>query len=383
MGVAKVLLLADSHLGFDLSFRPRVERRRRGADFFANFERALEPALKREVDLVVHGGDLLYRSRVPQRLVHMALEPLRQVANQGVPVLVVPGNHERSAIPRPLLAAHPRIFVFDRPTTHCLEAGGLRLAVAGFPCVRRHARQRFPDVLESTGWPSVHAEARLLCMHHCVEGATVGPADYVFRDASDVVRGCDIPEGFAAVLSGHIHRSQVLRRDLQGHPLAAPVFYPGSIERTAFAERGERKGYLILEIESSGSGGRVRRWGFRQLPTRPMVTLEMAVEPSEGLAAALSSALGRLPRDAVVRLDIRGCATEAARRILSAQALRSLAPSMNVSVRWLQEPMRRARRRAVSAPLEVNADAGRGRFAHGDGQLGLAGTAHASDGAEA
>ena len=38
------LFVSDTHLGFDLPRRPRVERRRRGPDFFENFERALEPA---------------------------------------------------------------------------------------------------------------------------------------------------------------------------------------------------------------------------------------------------------------------------------------------------------------------------------------------------
>ncbi len=56
--VARVLFVSDTHLGFDLPARPRVERRRRGPDFFANFERALAPALRGEADLVVHGGDL-------------------------------------------------------------------------------------------------------------------------------------------------------------------------------------------------------------------------------------------------------------------------------------------------------------------------------------
>jgi hypothetical protein len=32
----RVLLLADSHLGFDLPVRPRSNRRRRGHDFLAN-----------------------------------------------------------------------------------------------------------------------------------------------------------------------------------------------------------------------------------------------------------------------------------------------------------------------------------------------------------
>ena len=43
------------------------------------------------------------------------------------------------------------------------------------------------------------------------------------------------------MLAGHIHRHQVLTQDLGGRPLGAPVFYPGSVERTAFAEEGESK----------------------------------------------------------------------------------------------------------------------------------------------
>ena len=89
----RVLLLADTHLGFDQPFSPRVKKRRRGPDFFVNTERALQPALDGDVDVVIHGGDLLYRSKVPARLVSMAFEPLLRVADTGVPVVLgnVPG----------------------------------------------------------------------------------------------------------------------------------------------------------------------------------------------------------------------------------------------------------------------------------------------------
>ncbi|MBC8461171.1 MAG: metallophosphoesterase [Deltaproteobacteria bacterium] len=83
MGIIRILFIADSHLGFDLPFRPRVVRQRRGSDFFNNFERALLPALNGSVDCVVHGGDLFYRSKVPARLVTMAFEPLKRVADKG------------------------------------------------------------------------------------------------------------------------------------------------------------------------------------------------------------------------------------------------------------------------------------------------------------
>ena len=73
MGIIRIRLIADTHLGFDLSFRPRIQRRRRGPEFFANFERALGPALNRQVDAVVHGGDVLYRSKVPARLMEAVI----------------------------------------------------------------------------------------------------------------------------------------------------------------------------------------------------------------------------------------------------------------------------------------------------------------------
>ena len=68
----RILLLADSHLGFDLPARPRIARRRRGHDFQANYATALEPALAGEVDVVVHGGDVFLRSRVAPSLAYLS-----------------------------------------------------------------------------------------------------------------------------------------------------------------------------------------------------------------------------------------------------------------------------------------------------------------------
>ena len=76
----RILLLADTHLGFDSPPHPRVTRRRRGPDFFANFERALQPARRGEVDLVVHGGDLFFRSKVPAALVGLEGRQLRGIS---------------------------------------------------------------------------------------------------------------------------------------------------------------------------------------------------------------------------------------------------------------------------------------------------------------
>ncbi|GMR21747.1 MAG: hypothetical protein BMS9Abin37_0062 [Acidobacteriota bacterium] len=327
MDLIRVLFVSDTHLGFDLPRRPRVERRRRGPDFFENFERALEPARRGDVDLVIHGGDILYRSRVPAELVARAFEPLKEIAATGVPVYVVPGNHERSRIPYALLAQHENLFLFDRPRTYVWRRHGFTLALAGFPYERR-VRERLPDVVEETGWRDVDADATLLLMHHAVEGARVGPGDYTFTSAADVIRTADIPQGFTAVLSGHIHRAQVLTKDLGGRPLPAPVLYPGSVERTSFAEKDERKGYLTFALERSGV---LRGWRFHELPARPMVEIELGPRElaRDDLEVRLRRRLDMLPPDAIVALKIDG----AIPGILGAASLRALAPSsMNVNL---------------------------------------------------
>ena len=334
MGLIRILLIADTHLGFDLPLRPRIKRRRRGLDFFANFERALMPALNGKVDAVVHGGDVLYRSKVPARLVEMAFEPLKQVADSGVPVYLVPGNHERSTVPHGHLAAHPNIYLFDRPRTYHLQTANSSLALAGFPFVRTGIRKDFLTRLGQTGWQRTQADTHVLCIHQSVDGAVVGPVGYTFRYAHDVIRTSDIPPGFAAVLTGHIHRFQVLETDLKGKTLNAPVFYPGSIERTSFAEKDEPKGYLILEFEASGtSAGTLRNWNFHELPARPMIQLDLhaAGMHAQQIRSWIQSRLYDIPTDSVVKLKVHGKISAKAMAVIRAPALRALAPeTMNI-----------------------------------------------------
>ena len=335
--VLRVLLLADTHLGFDLPQRPRVEYRRRGPDFFANTERALAPAHGGEVDLVVHGGDLLFRSKVGAWLVERAFRPLLEVADRGVPVVVVPGNHERSNIPFPLLAAHQYLHILDRPRTLRLECRGMAVAVSGFPCQRDRVDTVFRDLVQATDWDHAAADVRLLCIHQTVEGARVGPAGYTFRPGHDVISGRDIPAGFAAVLAGHIHRHQVLSAGLGGRPLAAPVLYPGSIERTSAAERHETKGYLTLELEPDRTrGGRLASWTFDPLPARPLVDLDLEHrgETAAVVVSRLEQSLAELDPDAVVRVWLDHDHPPEVRAVLTVAAVRRLAPpTMTVTVR--------------------------------------------------
>ena len=170
-----------------------------------------------------------------------------------------------------------------------------------------------------------------------MEGAQVGTGNYTFRAGPDIVPGHEIPCGFGAVLAGHIHRAQLLTQDLGHRQLAAPVIYPGSIERTSFAERDEEKGYMVVALGLSGRDrGRLVDVSFVKLPARPMVSL--AIEPTKvgesSLTNDLRGKLAELDPNSIVRIELRGPGAADAQRALGAPRLRELAPpSMNITLR--------------------------------------------------
>ncbi len=357
----RVLALADTHIGLDLPLRPRVQRRRRGDDFLANMERALAPALAGEVDLVLHGGDLLNRSRPPIEVARRAYEPLLRVARAGVPVLVVPGNHERSQLPFPLLLAHRRLHVFAEPGSWVADLAGLRVEVVGLPFARRFDGRALAATLARID-RATRADIRLLLVHQAVEGARVGVHDFVFRPGRQTLAGRCVPGGFAALLSGHIHRRQVLRADLSGRPLAAPVIYPGSVERTAFVERLETKGYVRAGFDGDGPAGRLRRLDFVDLPARPMHVL--APPPAADgpyLRRWLRGELEQLAEDAVVQVRPQLPLGRGAREALSAASLRSITPeTMNVTAIDPVSSPRRRRGSPTGSPTSPRVSGARG-----------------------
>ena len=252
----RVLFVSDTHLGFDLPLRPRVERRRRGPDFFACFERALEPARRGEADVVVHGGDLLYRSRVPASLVSRALQPAGAGGRRGG-ARASPARQPRARrdpLPAPGRArAPPRVAraVHGRDRAARAARGLRRVSPTRAACGRRSRRCSPP---RATG-----RSRRTRGCSASTSASKAPPAGprpgFTFRDGDDVVRASDLPGDVAVVLCGHVHRHQVLRRDLRGRPLPAPVVYAGSVERTSFAERDEAKGFVMAAIGPGGRAG--------------------------------------------------------------------------------------------------------------------------------
>ncbi|MFN8616109.1 MAG: metallophosphoesterase [Dehalococcoidia bacterium] len=326
MRTVRMVVFGDTHLGFDLPGRARIERRRRGDDFAANFRRVLEYA-RETADVVVHLGDFFHRSRVPAFVVEDAFGQLANLAGAGIPVVIVPGNHDRSRLPASLWLGHPNIHVFTAPGTFTVAVRELRVGFAGFPFAWGDLRLGFAGLLGQCAANAGPADVSFLCMHHTVAGARVGPNGYTFRGGRDVLPTGHLPKAYHAVLSGHIHRHQLLEGD---HPT---VYYPGSTERTSFAEREETKGFLDLSVSVGDHSEASLAHSFVPLPARPMVDVALpATLAGDQATTFLSNAAAGMPPDAVVRVSVPSEREDLVGG-LSAEILRSVFPAtMNVQL---------------------------------------------------
>lgn len=326
-GSLRILHLADTHIGAELPVRPRPGRTYRGDDFIDSYRRVLRLASEHAVDLVVHAGDLFDSPAPSPGAVAAAAGPLLELAAAGVPVVLIPGNHERSAIPSTLLLDHENLHIVRAPCTIALNLRGLRVVVAGLPCIRRQAAARFEDALRQSGWDELRGDVNILAVHQAFESAACGPSSFRFRSGEDVIERDAVPRGFDYVAAGHVHRYQSLAVPAPGVP---PVVYAGSPDRITFAERNEPKGAVLVTLADGRFQPR-----FIEHRVRSMTACSVDVTGlSRGhvLDAALS-ALRDCPSGGIAAIRFSGRATASQMRGLGlARRLRAERPDLLLSV---------------------------------------------------
>lgn len=328
----RILFFSDTHLGFDYPLRPRLERRRRGLDFFKNFRRVLQRATELKTDLIIHGGDLFFRSKVPDRIIEMTYRLLIKTAAAGIPICIVLGNHELARLRDQSVLEQANICVFDRPRTFCFSKNGASISVTGIPFIRNNVSGKIKELLKSVRQGSRSADISICCLHQAIAGAQVGRQNYTFRNGPDVIGLTDLPSEFQIYLSGHIHRYQQLKT-----PTGIPVLFCGSIERTSIAEQKEEKGFCWLEFDQVASNDwQLKTIRFEALPTRPMHEIKVPERLTVvgEIITWLRSTGAELHPDSVVRVIFPNSDRSDRSTWLCAAEIRSLFPaSMTVEVK--------------------------------------------------
>lgn len=274
----RVAFLADNQV----DERSRLEEHDRVMDFIT------EDAAEREVDLVLHGGDIFERrSTVRER---WSIQRWVRFVTSHAPLVVVSGNHEAAGevVELGLLDHEKEILATEVPEVFSIAGA----KVACLPWPRRsslHAWLGKPaghDEVEAAGLDAIRSILRgfadqwrgfkgpkILLAHCMVRGSKQGPDQpLVGQDFELGLEDLALAEATVNLL-GHVHMPQewggYVTRD--GEPTEPPTIYAGSPRRTAYAAGElEPKGYVVLEFE----GDRLVQWERVPTPATPMVLIE-------------------------------------------------------------------------------------------------------------
>lgn len=267
----KIALIGDSHFDEHSRFDECV----RVHDWIC------EDLQARDVDLVLHSGDVYERKSTP--LERQAVADWIQRCAEFAQVVIARGNHD-ALDDLPLLerlATRHLVRVVETAGTlfvHAPEHDAVALAVLGWPQranVHALAGAQAKDGVEQVAVDALRAVLRgmgdflaeqdcprILLAHAMVRGSRVSTGQPLV--------GCDFELGLEDLALaradfyalGHVHMGN--EWDIAG----APAVYPGSPRRTAFGEL-EPKGYVVIEFD----GRRLVGWERVETPATPMLHL--------------------------------------------------------------------------------------------------------------
>lgn len=289
----RIIHLADTHLGFR-QFPGRLDPERglnqRECDVYDAWHRAIDIAIERDVDAVVHAGDLFDSPRPTMRAVSEALDGLGRLRDAGIPVVAIAGNHST-----PRYRSAGSVFqVLQRFGMHAAWERPERFDLGG---VAFHAVPHEPDPQELRATieglePDPDADANVLILHAGLEAVPRSS----YGEVNAVELGQDVLAGvsFDYIALGHLHRFQVPQVN---------AIYPGSLERLDFADVEGEKTVLEIDLAAGpGANGFVTR---HPIPTRPVIDVEVECsecDPDEVLARLRAQLDGRALDGAVVRV---------------------------------------------------------------------------------
>jgi DNA repair exonuclease SbcCD nuclease subunit len=306
----KVAALGDAHLGRSYySFVTPEGVNQRERDFELSFDAAVDLALAQRPDVIVWLGDVFDHPRPTYRSFRLAQRALARIRDDGVPAVVITGNHDTPRLPG---TGSPYSVLADTfPDVHFAH----RMAYERFelPGLTVHAVPQMLTVEATLAALDEADRARsldrtnLLLTHPRVPQVEPSHADINEIEVDARALRSDL------VLLGHYHF----------HVRVSPgIWYAGATDTFSFADDPEKpKGIVVLDTET-GECEHVPLEG-----QRPLVTLEavqaLGLSPGEVQQAVLERAAAA-PEGAVARLYLEGIDPEAY-RLLDRQTVQEAA----------------------------------------------------------
>jgi DNA repair protein SbcD/Mre11 len=255
----RVLHTSDWHLGRSLHEESLLEDQASALDQLVVLAKDTSP------DVMVVAGDIYDRAVPPAEAVSLLDDVLTRIADLGVPVVVIAGNHDsgdRLSFGARLLATrgihlrgtlkqsgvpveiHGKGFVYALPFVDSDVVRGL----TGDDELRGHAAATERMVSGLRADAAARQLPTVLVAHSFVLGSTQTPDSerpIIVGSAGSIP--AETVAGFGYVALGHLHAPQAV---------SDTVRYSGSLLKYSFAETLQQKGAILVEVDRTGAQAR-------------------------------------------------------------------------------------------------------------------------------
>jgi len=245
----KIAHISDTHLGY--AQYNLVERKN---DFFKAFRKAIDAIIERDVDLVIHTGDMFESSQPDMLTLSTAIDQLSRLKGKGIEFIAITGNHDRvlrkGKIP-------PQRILKDLGLLKLIEPFGTVYIDELVICGLQFMPKAFIEVLKEEKFKEFEEKAERgkfsIFMFH------QGISNYLpYLDSYEMFIS-DLPKGFNYYAGGHIH--SFIKENLG----TAILSYSGSTEFRTVKEasiKGASRGFNVIDTET-GKLERVNLDGLR------------------------------------------------------------------------------------------------------------------------
>ena len=321
--MVRIAHISDTHLGYTRYARldPKTNRNQREVDAQEAYRRTVDEILERDVDLVIHSGDVFDSIRPATHVIIGFLkETTRITRDASIPYLGIAGNHETPRLRATTAALEYGNLVRAyfahgfRDEYEPVDVGDARVGVTLVP----HGAVGDNEVIVS---PDPDAEINIMVTHGTVPGLVVKGHELGEVDLPNRVLNGD----FDYVALGHYHYFHKHREN---------AYYAGATERFGFGEVDSMPGFAILEF----SDGEVETEHV-PIEARPMIDLPR-INASDMTGADLTEAIRERAEGAdldraMVRLKVvdapRGVGGEVDRKLLRDLKRRCLNFSLEIT----------------------------------------------------
>ncbi len=232
----RIAHFADTHLGFRQY--GLIDREN---DFYDSFENIIDDMIEKNVDYVIHSGDLFEHYKPPIKALLCAQKGFLRLIENGIKVIVIAGNHDivqkkETSIPQELYENENFIILNHKNRTYEINEDTV---IAGIQFIRKSYEETVKQILYQIKEDVQEYRHKILMLHGAIRK---------YFEINPEFELDTIPEGFDYYAMGHIHERK-LEKDFNGGILS----YPGSTDIRDKAENKDYelngKGYNLLTID--------------------------------------------------------------------------------------------------------------------------------------